>query len=146
MTVLILSSVTIFFSILLIGIDYSFIKNQSHSLEERIKRYIFGGIELLIIGAIIIILCLFGIKDVAIAVDTMPLLLIILFSISIYIMLVLLWNKLFSFFDQDLRKIERSKSVGGTSFHKKYKSITIYGLVYAFGVMFYLLYVISYLK
>lgn len=145
MTILILTSVTILFSISLIGIDYSFIKNQSHCLEDRIKRYIFGGIELLMIGALIIILCLFGIKNVTIAVDTIPLLLIILFSIIIYIMLVLLWNKLFSFFDNDLKKIEHSK-IDGKSFQKKYKSITIYGLVYAFGVMFYLLYVISYLK
>lgn len=145
MTILILTSVTILFSIFLIGIDYSFIKNQSHCLEDRIKRYIFGGIELLMIGALIIILCLFGIKNVTIAVDTISLLLIILFSILIYIMIVLLWNKLFSFFDNDLKKIERSK-IDGKSFQKKYKSITIYGLVYAFGVMFYLLYVISYLK
>lgn len=140
MVVFIINTIIIALSLLLIFYDYKYINNETNDLENKLKRYIFGGIELMLIGIVLVALSIFASKNIDIEVKPILLAIAILISVLIYINIIILWNRLYAVF---LKKISKKTL---NDFRYKFKSITIYGLVYSFGILFYILYAMSLFK
>lgn len=139
MLITIINTIILIFSILIINNNFHYVKNKNNKLEFRIKRYILTGILVLVFGSIIVALSLIGARKIEFNFQVGTLLLItsIFIAISTYILILYIWFKMFDFFG-----INNSKK----SLFYKLKSISIYGLVYSFGILFYLIYTFSLFK
>jgi len=112
---------------------YLFIKNDNNDLESRISKYTFGSITLLLYGTFIIITSLIGSIKYDVNIKTYLIILFCIFALLVYIFLIYLWNKMYSLI---ANKFEKKIA----KYNFKLKSITIYGLVYAFAILIYLMY------
>lgn len=137
MVFFIINSIIVLISLCLLIYDYLYISNDSKNVELRIKRFIFGGIEILIAGILLVAFSIIGSKvnEMQINVETSLLLILILVSVIVYFGLIVLWNYFFKNFAKIFKKAVNTKY--------RLKSISIYGLIYSFGIMFYLIYFIT---
>lgn len=140
MVIFILDTIIIILSLCMLMFDYLYIKSSKIDLNKKIKRYVFGAIELLIIGVVLVLLTIIGSREMIISLEFHLLLICIGLSILIYIGLILLWNRLFVIISSSIDK----KNLKGSKY--KFKSISIYGLVYCFGFLFYLIYGLIFFK
>ena len=138
MVAFIINTIIILFSFALLTFDYFYIKNEAKDLENRIKRFVFGGIEVLLIGIAIIALTLLGAKipEIDIVIETYLLVIFVIISLGIYIGLLFLWNVLYKILQKQFFKKQLPTKY-------RFKSISIYGLIYCFGILFYLIYSIQ---
>jgi len=146
MAILIINTFLVISSLAVIVYNYNYIRTRSHKLEYRIKTYLFSGIELFLFGTVSIILSFILVKEMELSLYA-----IIggLISIIIYIIIISLWNKLFKSIDEELDKIGVKDKQNPNTYYgigHRFKSINIYGLMYAFSIFFYLLSLISYFK
>lgn len=140
MVVFIINTVLLVSSIGLIVYDYLYTKNSKNNIDARIKRFIFGGIEILIIGTVLVALSIIGSKELDVEVEPIILIFMIVIAVIAYVVLLLLWNNMF----KNIQKYFSKKSVSQQKY--KLKSISIYGLVYSFGILFYLIYLVVIFK
>lgn len=140
MVVFIINTVLLVSSIGLIVYDYLYTKNSKNNIDSRIKRFIFGGIEVLVFGTVLVALSIMGSKELDVEVDPIILILMIIIAVIVYVTLLLLWNKMFN----NIQKHFSKRSVVQQKY--KLKSISIYGLVYSFGILFYLIYLVVLFK
>lgn len=136
MIIFIINTLLVLSSIAVLIYDYMYIKNSKNNIDSRIKRFIFGGIEVLLFGIALVTLSITGSRNLNVEVKPFILIIMILIAIIVYICLIILWNKMFAYFNKYFSK----KSMINQKY--KYKSISIYGLVYSFGILFYLIYIV----
>ncbi|MCK9470994.1 MAG: hypothetical protein WC006_03075 [Bacilli bacterium] len=138
MLVFIINTILLIFSFLLIGYNFVTVKNANKNIETRIKSFVIGGIQLLVIGIVLVALSIIGSRELIVDIDGSVIAILIVVCIIIYIFLLFVWNKMFKYLENYFYK----KNSIARKF--KLKSISIYGLVYCFGVLFSLLYMITY--
>lgn len=138
MLVFIINTILLIFSFLLIGYNFVTVKNANKNIETRIKSFVIGGIQLLVIGIVLVALSIIGSRELIVDIDGSVIAILIVVCIIIYISLLFVWNKMFKYLENYFYK----KNSIARKF--KLKSISIYGLVYCFGVLFSLLYMITY--
>ena len=136
MVFFIITSIIVLISLGLLVYDYLYIKNEAINIDLRIKRFIFGGIEILLAGILLVALPIIGSKvnEMQINIETYLLFILVLIAILVYLGLIFLWSMFFKYFEKYFKKVVNPKY--------RFKSISIYGLIYSFGIMFYLIYTI----
>ena len=140
MFIFISSTIILIASIFLISFNYIFMKKTASDLETKIKRYVFGGIEVMGIGAVLVALTMIGSRELDILNDGTLIIIAVLFALVTYITLLVLWREMFKTINSQISK----KTIN--DFKYKFKSISIYGLVYSFGILFYIMYTVSFFK
>ena len=140
MVAFIISTVFLVASICLMVYNYLYTKNPSNNIDLRIKRYIVGGFEIFLFGTAVVSLSIFGSKNLDIDVKPAILVTSIIVAIIVYIAILILWNNVYN----NIQKYFTKKANVKQGY--RLKSISIYGLVYAFGILFYLLYVVVLFK
>lgn len=133
---------TVIFIVSILSLLYTLKTYLSNNIivEKQIKRFIYGGLEILILGILLVVTSMLGVGSLNMDLKTTYIILISVVAILVYISLVYLWyllsNKIY-------RKISNKKDLKKGSF--KYKGITVYALIYAFGLFFYLNYSVMFL-
>lgn len=134
MVVFIINNIILLLSVFLLVYNYRFIKNDENDLEARITKYVAGSISLLLFGIILVATSLIASRKFDVDIDTFLLVIAIIIAVAVYVLLILVWNKMFSLFTQSTMKTLKKQ------YGYQFKSVTIYGLVYSFGILFHLLY------
>src|SRR5690554_637459 len=96
MVVFIINLVLFLFSIGLIAFNFKHVLNSNNDIESRIKRFVLGGIWLLLIGIILVATSLIGSKNLDISIKGYILIILILLIIFIYIGLLFIWGKMYN--------------------------------------------------
>lgn len=132
----ILDTLLVLLSSYLIFRTYRFTKNEENDIEARIEKYIFGSIYLLGIGIFLAAISIIASRKLDTNIEPLWIAISSFIALLTYVFLIYLWNKMYSFIKTNLSKrIPMNHAF-------KLKSISIYGLVYSFGILFYLFYLI----
>ncbi len=130
--IIILNSIFLAIGIALLIFDYFYIKDKQKTYENRLKRYINGGFELLGVGILISVLVFFdlGFEEFTIA---KPIMIVGFVVASVFYTLILVeWYYLY----KQIRSFIPEKIL--QEFKFKFRGIVIYGLVYCFSILFYI--------
>ena len=140
MVVFIIASFIVLISLGLLVFDYLYIRNDSIVIESRIKRFIFGGIEILFVGIFLVALVIIGanVSNLEIRIEGYLIFILSVLAVIIYVGLIFIWSSLFRLLKKNFKKNINPRH--------RLNSISIYGLIYSFGILFYLIYCVVFFK